>query len=175
MCEALNSLQLSNATVLQGDAAKLPFADYSFDFLIANHMLYHVDDPDVVLKEFARVLRPNGKLYVSLTGREHMAELMALSKSIDGQVRVRKNARMVADNAMDYLSKDFVDVVSESFPGDLEVLEPEPVLAYLESLNNGEVIASQKEAVRRAIQDQITTKGCFRIQKHVVLFTARRP
>ena len=58
MCAQLR--EIPGAQVEQCDAAALPFADASFDAVIANHMLYHVDDPAAVVHEFDRVLRPGG-------------------------------------------------------------------------------------------------------------------
>jgi SAM-dependent methyltransferase len=48
------------------DMASLPFADDSFDAVIANRMLYHVPDIDQALVEVRRVLRDGGAL-VALT------------------------------------------------------------------------------------------------------------
>jgi SAM-dependent methyltransferase len=174
MCESLRGLQLQDATIVRSDAAKLPFADSSFDFLVANHMLYHVDDPDAVLKEFARVLRRGGKLFVTLNGRQHMAEVAAVSTAVGGRRMLLETAPMVADNAAEYLSKEFAYVEPEAFPGDLEVPTSEPVLAYIESLN-GDITAAQKVEARKMIDDQITSKGSFQSQKKVYLFTAIRP
>ena len=42
----------------QGDAQELPFADGTFDTVVAAWMLYHVPDVDRALAEFARVLDP---------------------------------------------------------------------------------------------------------------------
>jgi SAM-dependent methyltransferase len=42
------------------------FADESVDFLIASHMLEHVEDPIAALHHFLRVLRPNGVLFLTL-------------------------------------------------------------------------------------------------------------
>ncbi len=43
------------------DATKLPFEDNSFDFIVANHILEHIPNDISAMKEFFRVLAPNGK------------------------------------------------------------------------------------------------------------------
>lgn len=49
------------------DGARLAsFADESVDFVIANHMLEHVEDPVEALVNQSRVIRPGGVLYLSL-------------------------------------------------------------------------------------------------------------
>jgi ubiquinone/menaquinone biosynthesis C-methylase UbiE len=50
----------------QCDAADLSFAKKSFDWFFANHMLYHLDDPDHALKESTKVLRADVHLIVAL-------------------------------------------------------------------------------------------------------------
>lgn len=79
MCALLRSVP--GAEVRECDASDLPFPDGSFDAVIANHMLYHVDDPAAALASFARVLRPGGRLAVATNGRSHMAELTSLAVS----------------------------------------------------------------------------------------------
>ena len=44
------------------DAAELPFAAASFDLLIERHVLWTLPDPAAALTEWARVLRPGGRL-----------------------------------------------------------------------------------------------------------------
>jgi len=46
----------------------LPFADESFDFIVANHILEHIDNWWAVFVECARLLVPNGKLEVWVPG-----------------------------------------------------------------------------------------------------------
>jgi SAM-dependent methyltransferase len=40
--------------------------DASVDFVVANHLLEHLEDPVAGLKEFQRVLRPDGVVYLAL-------------------------------------------------------------------------------------------------------------
>lgn len=45
-----------------GNGAALPFADQTFDAVFAARLLLHVDNPPVVVREMARVLRPGGRV-----------------------------------------------------------------------------------------------------------------
>src|SRR5438128_9695498 len=47
-------------------AARLPFADGELDFVWIFDVLEHVDDPEVVLREVARVLKPGGGFHIVL-------------------------------------------------------------------------------------------------------------
>tara|TARA_B110000444_G_C18817890_1_gene586101 strand:- start:1503 stop:2000 length:498 start_codon:yes stop_codon:yes gene_type:complete len=42
------------------DVHYIPFEDSSFDILMANHLMEHVDNDRKVLKEFFRVMKPGG-------------------------------------------------------------------------------------------------------------------
>ncbi|MBM3178652.1 MAG: methyltransferase domain-containing protein [Bacteroidetes bacterium] len=43
------------------DIHKMPFGDQQFDFVLCNHVLEHVDDDLIALREIKRVLKPGGK------------------------------------------------------------------------------------------------------------------
>jgi SAM-dependent methyltransferase len=58
-------LELANARFAQADAALLPFADGSFDGVVAASSLEETESPEAVFAEIARVLRPGGVLRVS--------------------------------------------------------------------------------------------------------------
>ena len=47
-----------------GDVRALPFADASFDVVFAHALIEHLSDPLQVVREFVRILRPNGILAV---------------------------------------------------------------------------------------------------------------
>src|SRR3546814_12173029 len=52
----------SLATAVNGDALQLPFADSTFDQIIASEVLEHVSDDPQSLHEVFRVLKPGGTL-----------------------------------------------------------------------------------------------------------------
>jgi SAM-dependent methyltransferase len=51
-------------TYRQGDAHAIDFPDASFDLVYARYLLEHVTNPDVVLSEMRRVVRPGGRVAV---------------------------------------------------------------------------------------------------------------
>jgi len=60
------------AGAVRGDALRLPFADASFDRVIAAEVLEHIPDDTAAMAELARVLRPGGTMAVTVprTGPE---------------------------------------------------------------------------------------------------------
>lgn len=56
----------ATTALLQGDATRLPFADDTFDALICSEVLEHIPDYQAVLREIRRVLKPDGRLCVTV-------------------------------------------------------------------------------------------------------------
>lgn len=180
MCEKLRELQFlpdQTTIVQQCDATALPFPDASFDLIIANHMLYHLDNPEAALKEFSRVLRPGsggggGRLRVSLNGRDHIEELLALGEAVGRPSPILNAARITAETAPNLLSKYFKDVTMERFPGEFDVPDPGPVLGYLASWGDESMTVTQEADARALIEQRISEKGSFKVRKNMVLFSA---
>ena len=59
------------------DAARLPFAEATFDAAILMHVFAHLAQPQESLREVARVLRPGGRLGI-LTPNRHFGQAFAL-------------------------------------------------------------------------------------------------
>ncbi len=53
------------------DASKTPFEDETFDTIIMNDAMEHVDEPEKVLEECYRILKKNGKLYLNFPPYNH--------------------------------------------------------------------------------------------------------
>jgi SAM-dependent methyltransferase len=56
-------LNPASTAMLSFDIMAIPFDDRSFDVVICNHVLEHVDDDRRAMREIFRVLRPGGFLY----------------------------------------------------------------------------------------------------------------
>ncbi len=53
-------------SLLAGDGGRIPFVDASFDFVTCTETLEHAADDALMLRELARVLRPGGRLVLSV-------------------------------------------------------------------------------------------------------------
>lgn len=56
----------ATATAVEGDALALPFPDDSFDVVIVSEVMEHIHDDKGVLAEMVRVLRPGGRIAVTV-------------------------------------------------------------------------------------------------------------
>ncbi|MQC26564.1 MAG: class I SAM-dependent methyltransferase [Chloroflexi bacterium] len=57
------------------DAQNAPFSREGFDLVIANHMLYHLPNIDLALREIDRILTPKGALCATTNGNDHLNEI----------------------------------------------------------------------------------------------------
>ena len=58
----LNRADVRNARVRQGDVTDTPFEADSADLVVVHQVLHYLENPETVLAEAARVLRPGGRL-----------------------------------------------------------------------------------------------------------------
>jgi SAM-dependent methyltransferase len=73
---ALAAANAPGAEVRHAVLPELPFSDGSFDAVVANFVVNHVEDPWAALIELRRVVRPGGRLAVTIwhdTGNEAMS------------------------------------------------------------------------------------------------------
>ena len=171
MIESARAALGERAEYVVADAQELPFADSSFDVVVANHMLYHVSDRPKALAEIARVLVPGGVLHAATNGRGHLRELRDLVGVEWPLNRIVDEFRL--ENGAEQLGELFVDVRVERFDVGLAVTEVEPVLAYVrssESFPDGSL-----EHVRDEVAAAIAREGCFRITTTPGLLTCRKP
>ncbi|MEZ4569639.1 MAG: methyltransferase domain-containing protein [Thermomicrobiales bacterium] len=88
---------------VEGDVQALPFASGSFDRVVARHMLYHVPDIGLALREFSRVLEPDGCLLMTTNSNGSMPGILGLLQDLlaafDQPEWDRPDARFCIENA----------------------------------------------------------------------------
>jgi ubiquinone/menaquinone biosynthesis C-methylase UbiE len=131
-----------------GNIASLPYEDKSLDLIVASEIIEHMPEPEKVVAEIARVLRPQGKLILTMPLDSHTpghihtlsdgADLRSLCEQAGLQVRRleprwhlgfgddRRHIFALAENDVqrikdDYVSPDVLKNFSTVYP------EPEAV------------------------------------------------
>lgn len=173
------------APVANADAMTLPFADGSFETVLALWMLYHVPDIVGASREFRRVLRPGGLLVASTNSGQgsRIDELVeAALADVLGRAVEQWHSPLpfTAENGADFLGQVFDEVETHPFGTSYEVDDPEMLVRYAGSLLGP--IEEQHgpfdhEALlvgvgRRAEQD-IADYGSVRIERAGAVFLAR--
>lgn len=86
----------SNVEVLVGDALNLPFADSQFDFLTCCHSFPYYPDKLKALREFKRVLKPEGFLFLVQASENSVYDkvIMKLVKLTTGRASYPSKAQI---------------------------------------------------------------------------------
>lgn len=174
----------SAASLLVGDAQRLPFADATFDCVLAMHMLYHVPDRDHAISEIRRVLRPDGVALALTNSRLHLVEMNELIGDVVHEVlgaqRTVERAywHFSSESGDRELRRHFASVTRHDARSELVVTEVQPVVDYVAS---GWALAlapdgDQKRVLRgveRRARAAIERDGAFRIRTDVGCFVCR--
>jgi SAM-dependent methyltransferase len=175
MVDAARAAVGDRAAYAVADVHDLPFADASFDAVIANHMLFHVEDRPLALGEIARVLRPGGSFRATVIGLDHIREIRELAPPPPDSQWAKTRERFTLEKVDDELAPFFVDVEIETVPGpqDLEVTELEDLLDFVRS--RGDVSEDELEPLRQAATKDIAEQGFFRVSRATARVRARKP
>ncbi|MHC4341183.1 MAG: class I SAM-dependent methyltransferase [Planctomycetota bacterium] len=163
---------VEHARFVRATANDLPFRNNAFDKLVANHMLYHVPAVDAAVREFHRVLRPSGQLFVATNGRKHLHQLWAMLAE-HGVHAPQPWHGLDFESGADLLSRYFLDMKTQRFEDHLVVTEVEPLVDYLKSL----VMVSDRVVARLAsrIEDRIDLDGALLLSKDTGILVASTP
>lgn len=136
-------LKANNAPVrVQADAAALPFADASFEIVMANQMLYHMPDLPGTLAEISRVLQPGGILLAAAESLYNMPQIYSLVRQAIGALMPAEAASTTfnpphmafgLENGTRLLSRMFYGVVRYELPTILIFEAADPILDFITS------------------------------------------
>jgi SAM-dependent methyltransferase len=181
----LTSARSTGATLVNGDAERLPFADNAFDVVLAPHMLYHVPDRVAAAREMRRVLRDGGVCVAATNGERNHPEMVRLIEEVVGRDWRWDRSAVVAfsmENGADQLRAGFDEVEriyadsSTFFVDDAELLA-----AYIASV--GDLYGPEVEGwigwndvvdgCRRRVAEVIERDGHFTISTSIGAFVCR--
>jgi ubiquinone/menaquinone biosynthesis C-methylase UbiE len=156
------------------DAQSIPFADETFDAVIANHMLYHVPDRAKALAEIRRLLKTGGHFFATTVGENHMHEILDWFRYVHlGHVWESFVVPFTLENGAEQLQPFFHSVTMSRYEDNLEVTELEPLLAYIRSgIRVGELSEEEFAKIQAGLEKELKEKGRIFITKDSGLFEA---
>ena len=143
-----------------GDVQALPFADASFDTVVAAWMLYHVPDLDRGLAEIARVLTPGGHLIAATNSELHLDEARApFGVSLVGRMSFNR------ENGAEILSKHFAVIDSTDVDGWVTFPDAQAIRRYIGSMTgvgaeDGDRVPDDLGPVRAGVRVTVFTARC---------------
>lgn len=161
------------------DANWLRLEENEFDRVIADHMLYHVENREACLKTVRGMLKRDGILCCTTVGLNHMKELHDLVAEFDASIEMpldQITSRFCLQNGEEQLQKYFQEVIREDYPCDLLVDDVDAVYDYVYSYpGNAALILNRKgERFKELIRDKMNAEGAFLIHKETGIFVCRR-
>lgn len=168
---------LGNFAGRVGDVQALPFPDGSFDGALACHMLYHVPDIALGVRELRRVIKSGGRLYVATNSHENMQALLDLIGELDpGVDTTHSGYRFTVENGEAMLRQSFDACELRVFEDSLHVTQAQPLLDYIFSMAlpfRTLRTAEGQAAALREIQRRIDADGAIDISKLAGLFVCQ--
>lgn len=159
------------------DCHTIPYADNSFDLVIANHVLFYCNDLNIVLEEVRRVLKPDGHFVCSTYGASHMQEITHLVQDFNPQITLSADhlyERFGLENGASLLAPYFSSIDMKCYEDGLFVTESEPLIEYILSChgNQNQYILDRYKDFH-AFVNRKTKKG-FSITKNAGIFVCKK-
>lgn len=175
MVEEVRNKLGSDFNCIVADAEKIPFKDAYFDSIIANHVLFYLNDLNQGLKEIRRVLKPNGALYCSTYGKSHMKEITDIVQSFDSRINLSNHSLYDVfglENGEDILKKYFMSVQRMDYQDSLEITESKPLIDYIMSChgNQNEILGPKLNEFKEYIEEILKKDGKIVVTKEAGLF-----
>lgn len=175
MVEEVRNKLGSDFNCIVADAEKIPFKDAYFDSIIANHVLFYLNDLNQGLKEVSRVLKPNGILYCSTYGSRHMKEITDIVQNFDSRINLSNHSLYDVfglENGENILKQYFTSVQRMDYQDSLEITESKPLIDYIMSChgNQNEMLGPRLNEFKEYIEELLQKDGKIVVTKQAGLF-----
>lgn len=158
------------------DCANIPYADNTFDLVIANHVLFYADDLPGTLQELARVLGPGGRFICSSYSSRHMHEIRDLVRLFDSHISLSQGhlyERFGLENGQSLLSPVFSSVRLLRYEDGLRITDPQPLIEYILSChgNQNQYLVNRYKEFQSFVKEQVGNE--FYVTKDAGIFVCR--
>ena len=179
MVEEVRNKLGSDFNCIVADAEKIPFKDSYFDSIIANHVLFYLNDLNLGLKEIDRVLKSDGIFYCSTYGKNHMKEITEIVQNFDSQINLSNHSLydiFGLENGESILKKYFSNVQRMDYQDSLEITESKPLINYIMSChgNQNEILGPRLNEFKEYIEELLVNNGKIVVTKEAGIFKAHR-
>lgn len=159
------------------NAQKIPFADNTFDLVIANHMLFYCDDIPKALQEVQRVLKPDAAFTCSTYSKRHMHEITDLVQSYNDNIVLSSTnlyERFGLDNGRQILQPYFKNIVCHKYRDAIELSDSMPIISYILSChgNQNSILLDHYQDFKQYVDQQV--KDGFHITKDAGFFSCKK-
>lgn len=179
MVEEVRNKLGSDFNCIVADAEKIPFKDSYFDSIIANHVLFYLNDLNLGLKEIDRVLKSDGILYCSTYGKNHMKEITEIVQNFDSRISLSNHSLydiFGLENGESILKEYFFNVKRMDYQDSLEITESKPLIDYIMSChgNQNEILGPRLNEFKEYIEELLENNGKIVVTKEAGLFVCRK-
>ena len=179
MVEEVRNKLGSDFNCIVADAEKIPFKDEYFDSIIANHVLFYLNDLNLGLKEIDRVLKSDGILYCSTYGKNHMKEITEIVQNFDSRINLSNHSLygiFGLENGESILKEYFFNVQRKDYEDSLEITESKPLIDYIMSChgNQNEILGPRLNEFKEYIEELLENNGKIVVTKQAGLFICKK-
>ncbi|WP_422804547.1 class I SAM-dependent methyltransferase [Streptococcus sp. FT1-55] len=155
------------------DIQNISFENETFDIVIANMLLHHVDDIDKALDEVNRVLKKGGIFYCATFGENGVVDYLAslFKNEINQEL---ENKTFTLQNGKNYLIRYFNNVEKLIYDDELQVTNIDDLVQYIQSLRGISEIGSLDETIIRKRLEMKFNNSMLVIPKEYGMFIARK-
>ena len=151
------------------DIQNIPYADRSFDLIIANMMLYHVPDISGALSEVRRALRKGGAFCCATYGENGMMEYLAGLFREYG-VTEKPDHTFTLQNGKRQLQAYFDKVERYDYEDSLEVTDMNDLADYIFSLTGMSSLRDLSRETVIKVLNAASVDGVLKVPKEYGLF-----
>lgn len=168
-------INLPNIDFKTINAESIPYSENSFDYIIANHMLYHVPELDSALQEIYRVLKPSGKLISTTFGENGILKYInnliyaeELSTPITSSFTIQSGRKV--------LSRYFRNIEYRDYEDGLRITKAQDLVDYIFSMSSliDSCKYTEEELSKKIIEIQNSNDGVIEIKKEAGMFLSKK-